>query len=356
MSSILQIQKYFERKRLVIPILLGLVVAFYFFFRDFDPKAYQAITWRPMVIFWFVLALIMVAFRFLGYMIRLRILSDGVLKWRHCFQLIVLWEFASAISPGIVGGTAAAFILLAKERRLDPGKSTAIVLATSYLDVLYYILTVPLLLVITGFSTQIPLTIGPFGPNFIKIYFFIAYTLLVLWAVLVYIGLFIKPNWVKSTVVGFFNLPFFSRWKENAVRWGDEIVTAANEFKLKDRKFWFKAFGATFFSWTARFALVVFLILAFGTHIDILAIFSRQLIMWGALLLPLTPGASGLAEMLFPAFLGEYFALPQIANSASVLWRLISYYPYLIFGFVVFPIWVKRILKKPKSSTEEYKR
>ena len=228
-------------------------------------------------------------------------------------------------------------------------------MATSYLDVLYYILTVPLLLLFTGFNSQIPLNIGPFGPNFIKIYFLAAYIILVAWAVMVYVGIFIKPRWVKTMVVGFFNLPFFRRWKSNAQQWGDEIIVAANEFKQKDRKFWFKAFGATFFSWTARFALVLFLILAFGTHIDVLAIFSRQLIMWGALLLPLTPGASGLAEMLFPAFLGEYFALPQIANSASVLWRLISYYPYLILGVVVFPIWVKRILKKTKSLFAEHK-
>jgi len=349
LSSILHLQKYFEGKRLIITILLGLAVAFYFLYKDFDPNAYKAITWGPMVVFWFAMALLMVIFRFMGYMVRLRILSDGALKWRHCFQLIVLWEFASALSPGIVGGTAAAFILLAQERKLGTGKATAIVLATSYLDVLYYIIFAPLLLLITGFASQIPLKIGPFGSSFITVYFFIAYAILLLWAMLVYVGIFIKPNWVRSAVLGLFSLPLFKKWKNKAEQWGDQILIAANEFKQKEKMFWFKAFGATFFSWTARFSLVLFLILAFGTHLNILEIFSRQLIMWGALLLPITPGASGLAEMLFPAFLGEYFALPQLAKSASVLWRLISYYPYLVFGFVIFPVWMKRILKKIKS-------
>ena len=353
MNSLLHLKKYFEGKRLIIPILLGLAVAFFFLYKDFDPNAYKAITWGPTVVFWFAMALLMVIFRFIGYMVRLRILSDGALKWRHCFQLIVLWEFASAISPGIVGGTAAAFILLAQERKLGTGKATAIVLATSYLDVLYYILFAPLLLLITGFASQIPLKIGPFGSSFITVYFTIAYSLLLLWAILVYVGIFVKPNWVRKAVIGLFNLPFFNRWKGKAVLWGDQILIAANEFKKKKRTFWFKAFGATFFSWTARFALVLFLILAFGTHIETLQIFSRQLIMWGALMLPITPGASGLAEMLFPAFLGEYFALPQLANAASVLWRLISYYPYLVLGFVVFPVWMKRILKKTKPTSVE---
>jgi len=346
LSSISQLQKYFEGKRLVFPILLGLAAAFYFFFKDFDAAAYAEIAWGPKVVFWFVLALIMVGFRLLGYVYRLRILSEQSLSWKKCFQLVVLWEFSSAITPGIVGGTAAAFILLAQEKKLGTGRSTAIVLATSYLDVLFYILAVPAFLVFTGLVSQIPTKVGPIGQNFILVYFLISFVILIAWAVLVYIGIFIRPRWVKALTIGFFRLPFLKRWRHQAKEWGDEIMVAAKQFKLKKRVFWYKAFGATFFSWTARFTLVNFLILAFGTGgAYFLEIFARQLIMWGALLLPLTPGASGLAEMLFPAFLNEYFANDQIANSTAVLWRLISYYPYLFLGIIVFPIWIKRILK-----------
>jgi uncharacterized protein (TIRG00374 family) len=350
LSSLRQLQKYFEGRNLIIPVAIGLAVVVYFFYKDFNPEAYQEINWGVNVLFWSILALIMVAFRFLGYVYRLRILSDNKLSWRKCFHLIVLWEFSSAISPGIIGGTAAAFILLAQEKKLGTGKSTAIVLATSYLDVLFYVLAVPALLVFTGLNSQIPDQIGVFGGNLMRGYFIAAYCILFIWAIVVYIGIFIKPQVVSAITKGLFKLPLLRRWKENAQVWGDEMLVAAEEFKLKKRKFWYKAFGATLFSWVSRFALVNFLILAFGNGSEVLEIFARQLIMWGALMLPVTPGASGLAELLFPAFLGEYFTNVQLANTTSVLWRLISYFPYLILGIVVFPIWIRGIIKEHRRS------
>ena len=352
MSAISQLQKYFEGKRLFIPIAIGVGVAFYFFYHDFDIEAYRAITWKPAILVWFLIALLMVVFRYLGYVVRLRILSDKVLTWKECLQLVGLWEFSSAISPGIVGGTAAAFILLAQEKKLDTGKSTAIVLATSYLDVLFYVLAVPLFLAFTGILDLIPLNVGPIGKNGMLYYFLGAYGLLLAWAVFIYIGLFRHPKWISTAVINLFKLGFLRRWKVNAKEWGDEIIISAIEYKSKSRKYWFAAFGATVFSWTARFVLVNMLILAFGNGLEFLEIFSKQLIMWGALLIPFTPGASGLAELLFPAFLGEYFANGQLANSTSVLWRIISYYPYLFLGFIIFPVWIKRIIKDRRSTTE----
>lgn len=346
MSTLKQLGRYFEGRKLIIPIAIGLGVVLYFFYKDFDPEAYEVIEWGYAVMFWLLMAILMFFFRFIGYIYRLRVLSDEDLSWRQCFRLVSLWEFSSAISPGIVGGTAAAFILLAQEKKLGAGRSTAIVLATSYLDVLFYVVSVPLLLIFTGLDQQIPSTIGMFDGNVMKVYFLIAYAILVIWAVVVYLGLFVRPQVVSSITKGIFRLPLLRRWRSNAVVWGDDLVIAAREFRNKPRGYWFKAFGATLFSWTARFALVNFLILAFGEGMDILDIFTRQLIMWGALMIPLSPGASGIAELLFPAFLGEYFPNIQVANSVSILWRLISYFPYLFLGIVIFPIWIRSLLKR----------
>lgn len=353
LSALSQLQKYFEGRRLIIPIALGLLVGILFFYKDFERDAYDAIEWQPRVFVWLLLAVLMFVFRYLGYVLRLRILSDKLLGWKESLQLVALWEFCSAISPGIVGGTAAAFILLAQERKLGTGKATAIVLATSYLDVLFYVLAVPSLLAFTGLLPILPDYVGPAGSKAIVTYFLIAYLLLLLWAALVYIGIFKRPNWIKQAVKRLFSIWFLNRWKQHAAEWGDEIVIAAKSFKDKSKLFWFKAFAATLFSWSARFIMVNFLILALGNGMAFLTILSKQLVMWGALLIPFTPGASGLAELLFPAFLGEYFANEQLANSTSVLWRLISYYPYLFIGFVVFPVWIKRVIKQQKAKTEE---
>ena len=52
--------------------------------------------------------LVLIFIRDLGYVLRLRWLSNGRLTWRNAIETTVVWEFASAITPGIVGGGAVA--------------------------------------------------------------------------------------------------------------------------------------------------------------------------------------------------------------------------------------------------------
>jgi uncharacterized protein (TIRG00374 family) len=53
-----------------------------------------------------------------------------------------------------------------------------------------------------------------------------------------------------------------------------------------------------------------------------------------------TPGGSGLAEFIFSDFLGEF--IPQgLSASLGLLWRLISYYPYLFIGAILLPRWIR---------------
>ena len=49
-----------------------------------------------------------VTLRDAGYVLRLKWLSNGELTWKQAIETTVLWEFASAITPGIVGGGAVA--------------------------------------------------------------------------------------------------------------------------------------------------------------------------------------------------------------------------------------------------------
>ena len=117
MNTPSNITSYFTRKKLIIPILIGILTAAYFFFQGFDIKAYDRIRWTGLSSIWIACALVMVTTRLLGYSYRLIVLSNYQLSWTQALQIIVLWEFSSAISPGIVGGSAAAFILLAKEKK-----------------------------------------------------------------------------------------------------------------------------------------------------------------------------------------------------------------------------------------------
>lgn len=78
---------------------------------------------------------------------------------------------------------------------------------------------------------------------------------------------------------------------------------------------------------------------------DHFLIYARQLVMWVILLISPTPGGSGIAEFAFSGFLEE-FSPDGLAGIQATLWRLFSYYPYLIVGSIVLPVWLRRIFKQ----------
>ena len=75
----------------------------------------------------------MMACRDLAYMYRIRVLTDNEISWRNSFDTIMLWEFASAISPSIVGGSGVAIYIVNKEG-VKIGRSTAVVMVSALLD------------------------------------------------------------------------------------------------------------------------------------------------------------------------------------------------------------------------------
>ena len=68
----------------------------------------RAFQWNSRTLFASIGLLGCVLLRDLGYMYRLRILSNGSMRWRQCFDSIVLWELSSALTPSVVGRSAAA--------------------------------------------------------------------------------------------------------------------------------------------------------------------------------------------------------------------------------------------------------
>jgi len=123
-------------------------------------------------------------------------------------------------------------------------------------------------------------------------------------------------------------------------------VITSGELRTKPFSFWVKAFTATFLSWTARFWVVNFIILAFTmidlTMADHFLIYARQLVMWVILLISPTPGSAGVAEVAFEGFLQQFIAPVGLAFGIGVIWRFLTYYPYLIMGAIVLPRWIQR--------------
>ena len=52
------------------------------------------------------------------------------------------------------------------------------------------------------------------------------------------------------------------------------------------------------------------------------------------------PGNAGTAEFIFPVFYRDFAG--QYSFISSILWRLSTYYPYLIAGVLLIPRWWKK--------------
>ena len=349
-----KILDFFHFRRILVPIVLGLGVAGYLFWRNFDLEAFREVNWNSRSYAYVALSLLMMVVRDGAYMLRLRILTDGQLSWRQSFEVIMLWEFASAVTPSIIGGSAVALFIIRREG-VSMGRTTAIVLVTALLDELFYIMMVPLVMLMVG--TQDLFTSGGeyvflntrFGTQGI---FAIGYLFIVVLTTIILYGVFINPRGTKFLLLSIFKLPFLRRWRPAAAETGNEIIITSREMKGKPVGFWLKAFGSTVFSWTARFLVVNMLIMAFVGYGDQLLIYGRQLIMWVILLISPTPGGSGVAEIVFSGFLGEFIP-PGLTPAMGLMWRIISYYPYLFIGAIILPTWLKRVYSpKHESATK----
>ncbi len=341
----------FSPKRVAIPVLLGLGVAAYMIWSDMRDEGNVFLeivcNWTWTATGFLVLALCCGLMRDLMYMYRIRLLSDGQLSWKQAFQVIMLWEFGSAITPSVVGGSALAFFIVSLEG-IPVGRSTAIVMITALLDELFYIVIAPIAILIVGFQSAFntDFRFNLFGARVGEFeVFIVGYGFMCLLTIVILVAIFFFPKGFRSLLYRLARVRLFGRLKPKMEKMGDDIVTSSEEFKHKGVWFWTKAYLCTVFSWTSRFVVLNFILLAFSPVGEHILVFARQLVMWIILCISPTPGSSGIAEFAFPLFVGEFMKEGTHA-AIALIWRGFTYYPYLLLGFLVLPYWTKRVFKK----------
>lgn len=350
-----KILNLFSFKKVIIPILIGILTALYLVYRDMSKNDFSeslsnvTIQWTGQHTFYLLLAIFLVLLRDLAYIYRIRLLTDKKLSWYSSFQVIMLWEFASSLTPSVVGGSAVALFIVNKEG-ISAGKSTAIVMITALLDELFYIIIVPIAILIAGFGNVFADTseFKLLGESYSAFWIFcIGYSFIFILISFISYGVFVRPIHFKHLLHKLFGLKYLRRWQPKVEKWGDDLLQTSAEMKGKSIVFWFRAFGATAFSWTARFFMLNSLIMIVNPHLDQFLALARQLVMWVILLISPTPGGAGVAEYALPVFMGEFIPT-GLASSIAILWRLLSYYPYIIVGSLVLPLWIKRVYKRTK--------
>ncbi|RLD63465.1 MAG: UPF0104 family protein [Bacteroidetes bacterium] len=330
-----------KRSKILYPIIIGLGVVGYMLYKNFDIKSFEIVNFTKETFFWLFVAILLMITRDVGYIIRLKILTNNKLSWRKAFNIIMLWEFTSAITPSAIGGTSVAILYVNKEG-LSVGKSAAVVMATSFLDELYFIILFPLLFVVINPHDLFSIG-GDFSiTNAFLLFALIGYGIKFIYTAVLSYGLFKNPRGLKWILLWIFKFPIIRKWRYGANKAGTDIIKSSKELKNKPFSFWLKAFGATFISWTSRYWVVNALFLAFFVVKGNFLLFARQLVMWIMMLVSPTPGGSGFTEYVFSKYLTDFLPLPELAVVMALLWRLVTYYPYLIIGVIIVPRWIKK--------------
>ncbi len=340
------IEKQISPRKVVIPAIIGVLAVFSLLFYQIKDEdiSFDIIQFSFTTVIFLVVAALFMILRDFGYMLRFKILSENKVSWFQAFRVIMLWEFASAISPSAIGGTGVAIVFVHKEG-ISVGKSTAIVMATSFLDEMYFLLMFPLMIFAVG-PENIFASGNEIGLSFTNQFFYFAligYSLKFLYIIFISYGLFINPVVIKKTILAIFSIKPLRRWRNDARRAGLDVISNSKELKKKPFKFWAKSVLATFISWTSRYWVVNAIFVAFfamkNQHV---LLFAKQLVMWVMMLVSPTPGGSGFSEYIFSEYLQEF--IPPVAGIAIItafVWRLFTYYPYLLAGVIIGPKWLK---------------
>lgn len=337
----------------LLPVGIGIAVVAVMMARDFDMDSWRSIEWTKASVFGVVLALLFTLGRESGLAWRFRVLSDKQLNWKQSFKITMLCEFVSAITPTTAGGSAVSMVFMKREG-IDSGRGTALTMTTLFLDELFFVIMCPFIFLLEpasslfGFNTDA--TAFSFG---LKGAFWIVWGAVCAWTIILFIGIFIRPQAVGRLIVGLFRLRWLKRWQPQAARIAEDMALTGRDLRHRPAGWWLQAAGATFLSWTSRFLVVNALFIAVAPLADQLMVFCRQFVVWTLLTVSPTPGGSGVSEWLFTTYYGDMLGGAGSALVIAVLWRIISYYLYLGVGAIMVPIWIKKGISNKKTSNHE---
>ncbi len=348
-----QIKSRFKPMMVVWPILFGLIGVGYMLWRELHTDIPQ----EPltMVKHCWVFMLLVVLLTFLkdySGMYRLRVMSGAPLTFRQLFRIRMLYEFTSAVTPSAAGGSSLEVLFIHREG-IKVSRATSMVILALFMDELLMIILFPLLLLLIPYGELFPSEAffqhGYFG------LFLIGYLMKFIWVTILFIGIFVKPSILVKIIGLVFSIKFLRKYRTRALRTAVELRQCAREIKGESFGYWLRVSASTVGIWVFRFLIANAAIMIFNSlsYADNLVCFARQYVLGIISMVVPTPGGSGFAELMFDDFLVEF--IPQALSVVVIasIWRIFTYYYYLLAGVIILPQWFgksKFIQKRNESN------
>jgi uncharacterized protein (TIRG00374 family) len=297
-----------------------------------DEKTFEYIRQlNPVFLFLaFVLHIISLAF----WALRIQFMSKNLgynVPFRYCFNLILANLFVGAITPAQAGGEPVRVHQLYRAG-VPVGDSTAIVITERLFDAIILGLTGAIVIVLLGSF------FSPSSSALIALY--ISWILMV-GAIILFLIAIRSPNTLKR-IVKRLSSWVLRKWDVKKLeallgrvdREVDNFHESLSHFMKQGKGGilgWPIIFTALF--WFSEFFTASLILMGLGQPPYVVQSFVAQIIIAIIMMIPLTPGGSGIAEVSATSLYG-LFVPAAIVGIFVVLWRVVFYYFHLIIGFM----------------------
>lgn len=267
---------------------------------------------------------------------RLRLLlgeSASGLNWRKSLAVVMATEFAYCATPGGSGAPLTLVALLSRSG-IGPAKSTAAFATDQLMDLVYFLLALIGILIYAVFH-QLSENLE---------------WMLIASALLIGAGLCVCAGFARyHRPIILFNgrlLKRLNRKNTTRIRWARKLLhfrdALAETWKMPHRIL-FKVFALTCVHWSLRYSVMYLALKGLGVDIEWAWTFLVQMLSLSAGQFSLSPGGAGAAELTSAALLAPMVG-KSTAAAAILIWRIVTYYFYLVAGGPIFLLMVGRPL------------
>jgi hypothetical protein len=273
---------------------------------------------------------------------RFQLISHGEINLKSAAYIIFLWEFTIAVAPPLIGATTILIFILFREG-VPFGKAVAYAILAASMDNLFFITAAPLGIWLSK-GEILPDTLlipGEIDSNVGNL-FWLSYSLLLGYTGFMLSAIVLMPKFINRISMQLFNISLLRRFKKAAMEQSHQLLLASKILRGQKWQFWLKLMMMTYAVWILKYAILSAIgggFVAFNGQ-NWLMVIGKHLTMWITLLVSPAPGNAGTAEFVFPAFFGDQFG--ELTFAVSMVWRFVTYYPYLLIGAVLLPFWLRR--------------
>jgi hypothetical protein len=284
-----------------------------------------------------LLALFLHSLFWLFWALRFKLLASFLQKrisYGYSLLTTIASSFLAALTPSSAGGEPVRVKMLA-DKGASIGSASAVVLAERLLDAVFFILALPVFLLLSGFSTKVGLEIGVMFSISLFIFIIFLHKLIKKPEKADYIVDRIHPT--LKRILGEEKTQKICNYVKKEVRMFSKAA-----LELADKSFAqiTAVLLITSAIWLSEFLVPSAVLMAFNQSPFVLFSITSQLILVILSLLPITPGSSGIAEA------GMFYLYSRFVSGYSLgvlvgVWRSITYFSNLIVGFIISAIVLK---------------